>query len=178
MSTFTYTHEWEGLGTDFDSSAVDNVWYNANDRYAVIDWDSSLYRYNNVALDEVLEVVNSKTSVGRAAQRLKALHGPGQSLGYFHSANFDSVVDKSAKPAATREFSLATPPAPVTKAAGAVTTLSEKYTYELFFDLDGKERSQTLEDKDTLSEALASLEQAAKALGVNIVVKKAVVTFV
>jgi hypothetical protein len=174
---FTYTQVWEGLGIDFSSSAVDNLWYNANERFAVVDWDSALYRYDDVNKSEVENVVRQAStggSVGRAAQALKAKHGPGTYLGSFQNVTPRKVALKP-RAAATREFSLATPVLPTT---GKVGTVSENYRYELFFDLDGTERSHVLDDKATLSEALTSLEDAAAALGVDILVKKAVVTFV
>lgn len=191
MTDFTYTHAWEEY-EDFSSTAVDNLFYNANDRYLVIDWNDYLYRYDDVSLDEARNVADAN-SVGAAASELKKAKGPGTYLGRFFEVAFDEVaevvtpaftnVDNSSTVAPlgeTKEFSLQEVPVAGTETAdaGGLSVASENYTYELFFDLAGTERSHTIKDAKTLDSALDSLNTAAEALGVPIVVKKAVVTFV
>jgi len=180
MTTYHVTNEWDD-GDDFDSSSVEYVGYNANDGTLYVMWQdsSSVYRYINVPHQMVEDAVDS-FSVGRSVADIKNAYGPGENLGSYEF-DFEPVVASRRvyvvqnDGAPTKEFSLAE--VPVGGDAGLSVT-SDTYTYELFFDLNGSERSHTITGKKTLDEALSSLNDAAEALGVPIAVKKAVINFV
>jgi len=173
MSDFKFTNYWAGLGQDFSSTAVDNVWYNANERFAVIDWDDTLYRYDNVDLSDVERVVNAP-SVGTAAASLKKSKGPGTKLGTFYDLDWEKVAPVKSTVTATKEFNLQ---APAVSAKNGGLSAGKVTSYRLHFDLDGKERTHTITGKETLGEALDTLHDHAAALGVAINVKGAWVEF-
>jgi hypothetical protein len=121
MTNFEFTKDYPSI----DSSAVDDLYYNANDNTLVIDWDDEMYRYSDVTEAEADAVAdgtygNANGSVGRAAQALKVSKGQGEYLGNWIDVDFDKVVVKEKVLAgnglvaknladATREYSLQTP---------------------------------------------------------------------
>lgn len=92
MTRFYYTAELDQLY----STAVDTLWFNANDNTLVIDWDDNLYRFTGVTEQEALSVAagtygGNSGSVGRAAQQLKKDKGPGEFLGYYDELDWERV---------------------------------------------------------------------------------------
>lgn len=180
---FEYTTE-----RDVDSSAVDQLFYNENEQYLVVDWKDELYRYDGVTREEFEKVANGEhsgwgsKSVGRAAQQLKASKGPGKYLGNYNETTERKVAvrhlssvsastvtstpspyaPKDLKTDSTKEYSLRTPLAPAA-------------TYEVYFN-GGK--SHTPSGVNSVEEAVAALEEVSKILGVNFKAEKVVVTFV
>lgn len=163
MTSFEYTHDWDNDGVDFESSSVNTVYYNANDRYAVIDWDSRLYRYDNVSLEEV-EAVVSAHSVGNAANYFKQLHGPGTYLGSFWEVVSVGIDEKVASQdgdvaTATKEYSLQTPPEPTPDPL--VNTTSTVH-----FTLDGYDKVYTFaSNKEEVDTAIGEVNDYVSRLG-------------
>lgn len=88
MTTIDYTHEFN----DFDSSLVDNVWYDETTQKAAIDLNDSIYVYSNVPLSAVEDLVSS-SSIGRAfngqfmSTGFKKKFGPGEYVGGYYDVD-------------------------------------------------------------------------------------------
>lgn len=96
MNDFTYTEEFYVV-----SSLIDSVYYNANDRTAVLDVNDRIYRYSDVDRDDVEALANgrdSNGSVGAHYNRVfKTKYGPGEYLGDYDEVDYD-IVPVEGKP--------------------------------------------------------------------------------
>ncbi len=186
MRTLEYTDKRENK-SDFDSSSIDVLTYNENINRLAVEWqdsDHETYIYEDVSKDEFDALFNG--SVGANVNALRRGKTSREKLDHCWDVNW---VQVDAKPVAqtvgaTKEFSLQSPATPSTpvKAEGGLGTVSTEYKYTLFWDLDlgGKvvERTTVLDAAKSLDEALNTLDAQAKALGLEIKVKKALVEFV
>jgi len=85
---FTYTQHY-----GVNSSWVDDVYYNANERYAVIDLDDNMYRYDNVSKDDVEALVKAPSVGAYYNTQFKHAFGPGTYLGNWNSVDYDVVEE-------------------------------------------------------------------------------------
>jgi hypothetical protein len=90
-----YTRE-----ANVDSSAVDGVYYNENDRTVAVILHGEVYRYSGVPL-EFYNHLGRVNSVGREwLPQLKRTYGPGERLGSEYAVYFDDVTPwRAPKPA-------------------------------------------------------------------------------
>ena len=184
MTHVAYTHHWE----TGNSTAVDNVYYNENNKKVYIDWDDEVYEYSNVTLAEAQAVVNgggTGGSIGRAAARLKNNKGPGRHLGNWWNLSFDEVLTGYAEHRATRAaakvnagtptraYSLQTPAAPASVSTGEATA-----SVTVFFTLEGTSTvHEFVAQSDDVYEAIEELNQFVSRLKTTGKVTKAVVDF-
>lgn len=76
MSDFEYTHN-----PRVNSSAVDEVWYNADNKELAVNLHDEVYVYQNVPFARYQALVFAG-SVGRAFREVKRDYGPSEYLGY------------------------------------------------------------------------------------------------
>jgi hypothetical protein len=195
--TFTYTHEYE---VD-NSSLIEAVYYNANDRSAVVDVNDQWYRYTGVDQEDVERLVNGEDengSVGAHYNRhFKTKFGPGEHLGSwfdFTEVKEDVVTVPSfvANPNKesygdgqplfvsdeTKEYSLAELPSP-SRAGVEQTGESQDYTSSVIFTLgDNDVNEYTFEANSwNAEEAVQELHEYIKRLGMTGRVRRVVVKF-
>jgi hypothetical protein len=160
-------------GEEFDSIAVDVVYYNRNTKDFFVEWTDSydLYRFTSVpasAFDALVEVAEDDASIGSYVAQLKREYGPGTNLGggltyervSVNSVNVTNVTNVYNE---TPEYSLQPPVAPVedtrlyeaaptqefslqTPAAvrkGGVSLGSGEYGFELFFTVNGGDEEKS-----------------------------------
>lgn len=82
MTKFYYTQT-----ADVDSSAVDEVYYNANSKELAVDLHDEVYVYQNVPKARYEALVNAD-SVGRAFREVKRDYGPSEYLGYCSEVDY------------------------------------------------------------------------------------------
>jgi hypothetical protein len=188
--TFTYTHEYE---VD-NSSLIEVVYYNANDRSAVIDVNDEWYRYTNVDKADVERLVNGEDengSVGAHYNRhFKPRFGPGEHLGSWWGwdavsedevpvttyvtgdvVKAGTVIARSNEP--TKEYSLQpVPEKPAVTDNGVAGVIIE-------FTLDGIEGKTFTFDalSVTVEDAIEELHNYVSRIGTTGKVVKAVINF-
>jgi len=86
MTDFTYT---KNFGTD--SSFVDGVFYNENEKYAVVELADDYYLYENVSESDVADLVNAPSVGAHYNTVFKKAHGPGEHLGSWSGVDFEWV---------------------------------------------------------------------------------------
>jgi hypothetical protein len=87
VATVEYT---EGLEIVNESSLVEGIFYNANDRTAVFDLNDRLYKYSNVGRFDVAKVATAQ-SAGSEYQMFKRRFGPSESLGEYDDVEWKKV---------------------------------------------------------------------------------------
>jgi len=79
MFNFDYTD----VLLDVDSTLVDEIYYNANDKSMLVDLDDTVYHYTDVPV-EVFEAFKASSSKGRFyGRKIKSSYGPGTKVGHY-----------------------------------------------------------------------------------------------
>lgn len=176
--TYKYTHQ-----KSVDSSAIEEVYYNANDRslYLVMTGGSG-YRYKDVTLNVYRALVDSN-SVGRYyANNIKSNYGPGEYLGYFNDSDeeFEWV---STSYLVQNESNTAYVVPPTTSGTGMPQSLTYRANaqavrsnYTVTFECNGKVREHNVE-ATSLDEAIVFVQSFAEMLELNFKVKSVTVHF-
>jgi hypothetical protein len=124
MFNVTYTHSYDN-GIDFESSIIDNVFYNVNSRTAVLDINDYYYEYRDVPAEAVEDLINADSVGAHYNKVFKSAFGPSKYLGAWEECDLNSVPvnkDFDSTPVAkdftvaedtvaveTKEYSLQTP---------------------------------------------------------------------
>lgn len=80
----------ESLVIKNDSSLVEGIFYNANDKTVTFDLQDRIYRYAGVSREDALKVANA-TNAGGEYQLFKRKFGPGESLGDYEDISWKRV---------------------------------------------------------------------------------------
>lgn len=189
MTDFQYTDALE----DIDSSAVDDAYYNVNDKTLLVVLASSedAYVYTGVP-SYVWSAFKSASSKGSYyATQIKRNYGPAKPLGNVWDLDIDEASTASVTPIAPY-VTLGNPPTAATGTPkgltlsenAKVTTSAEafpgvsKATTTVTFETDGGVRKEVdFNDKSTVDEALAEFSRLATMLGVDLKVKAVTVNF-
>lgn len=179
MTDFQYTDALE----DIDSSAVDDAYYNVNDKTLLVVLASSedAYVYTGVP-SYVWSAFKSASSKGSYyATQIKRNYGPAKPLGNVWDLDIDEATTASVTPIAPY-VTLGTPKALVdnTKTSSSVEAFPgvSKATTTVTFETDGGVRKEVdFNDKSTVDEALAEFSRLATMLGVDLKVKAVTVNF-
>lgn len=188
MTNFEYTKTF-----DVDSSLIDEVFYNANDNTVVLDVNNEMYRYSNVTLQAVEDLVNGKGyngSVGAHYNSLfKKTYGPGEDLGGWY------VVDGIKVPVQNDWSGTAVPKAMTTNEARVDNNLptveyslqpladfksdAEAVRSTVFFTIygTGDKVFEYKSNKDEVAEAVAEVNDHVSKIGAHGKVLKVVFEF-
>lgn len=166
MTSFKYTDEYS-----VDSTVIDEVYYNANANTAVLDVSDYLYEYSNVSEKNIKALVDADSVGAYYNTTFKPVHGPGVLLGFWSKVDYQRVPLVT-QPETTKEFSLASVPAPV-KVDNSGTT------YDVHFTLDGYDKVYKYKGLKvgSVDEAIESLNDYVVRLGAKGKVVKVVVKF-
>lgn len=191
MSDFEFTH-----ATAVESSAVDEVYYNANTQDLAVDLHDEVYVYHDVPKDRYESLV-SADSVGRAFREVKQEFGPSEHLGNWGHVNYVLVNEETAweTPYITSgkisTAAVGTPKnltyAPDAKvednaSSGGYLTLSPSPVsdtlreHRVTFEVDGRTRTHTLRT-DSVDSAVEAVLEIAEMLDLTFRVKEVTVVF-
>lgn len=90
MTTIEYTKSYDE-DYDFTSSLVQSVRYNENDSSVAIELNDNYYRYTNVPLDAVEDLVNADSVGVHYNTVFKRTYGPGENLGPWYDVRLNEV---------------------------------------------------------------------------------------
>ena len=196
MVDFYYTKHF-----GVSSSLVDDVYYNENENFVVIDLDDAMYKYDGVTSEDVTALVKGADYDGSVGKQynfvFKTKHGPGEYLGQWDDVDYDltapiaktggvpkdltnattisgqTVTGTLSSVPATKEFSLKTPPA-----LKVVTSEDDSVSIRVHFRLDGSDEKYKYDaDATTVDEAVEELNKYVSRLKARGVVTKVVVKF-
>lgn len=196
--TFNYTDEAEDCVT-FDSSSVEHLWYNANDKTLAVEWQESeeVYVYSGVTEDEYTNAVEGD-SVGRAVAAIKQKYGPGRNAGDWDefadnafrvSRTENSTREFSLQPpvvnnysgdaTATTEYSLQTPEVSKSAKTGGLSLVDGDVVFTLYFTVDGGSdvKTHVLRNVENFDEAVETLQGFAESAGLDLKISEVRATF-
>lgn len=189
MPTFEYT-----ATKPVNSSAVDEVHYNANTKELAVDLHDEVYVYSGVPESRYEALVNAP-SVGRTFREVKRDYGPSEYLGYVTDVDYEkSGVDAPDMGAvltvgSARTAAVGTPKALTLAPNAVVTGTTERFDlapaapaasatrkHTVVFTANGAERKHTL-NVASVDEAVAAVNEIAAMLDLAFKVKEVVVSF-
>lgn len=189
MKTFEYTHT-----KPVNSSAVDEVHYNANTKELAVDLHDEVYVYSGVP-ESRYEALTNAPSVGRTFREVKRDYGPSEYLGYVRDIGYEKsgvdsgvttasgVVPKNLTYASNAKVTTSTtgnyasqPSEFISLNAYTDTKSPSKRKHEVVFEAAGAERIYSLE-ATSVDEAVEALQGVAEALDIDVQVRAVTVYF-
>lgn len=162
------------------SSLVEGIYYNQNTRQITFDLNDSIYRYEDVSLEEAEKIAKSK-SVGSAYSQFKknrSIGKGGQYLGHYTEIDWEKV-DASNFASQNVGISLSgnTWSSAIAPKYSLVADVAPKKNFKVGFTIDGGSLKHHNVKAESVDAALVEFKGLASVFGAKVVVKEVTIYF-